>query len=173
MPHLWGRFLVEAKGKEGVNMQRPSTTGILFGMALLIVATSSIGVALVYYFNLASLVALVIISDAAITFSSLLMLCHSERPEAQLSEAAMRTAIAGTIVMVYLVLLSIATVDIVPGQHSPLSDTLITSFTSIVGVVIASYFGASAYVQTRSKVADGEKTAAPSGSAGRGDKPSA
>jgi hypothetical protein len=163
---------VEEQG--GVNMQRPSTSGILVGMALLIVAASSIGFWLMYHFELTSISVLIIISVAAITFSGLLMLCHGESSEAPISEAAMRSALAGTIVIVYVVLVSISTQALLVQQdHSTISDTLITSFTSIVGVVIASYFGASAYIQTRSKVANGEKTAASSGSADRGDKPSA
>lgn len=152
-------------------MRRPSTSGILVGMALLIVAVSSIGYWLMYRFQNTAIVALIVISVAAITFSSLLMLGHGEGPEAPISEASMRSALAGTIVIVYLVLLSIATQALLPEAHSAISDTLITSFTSIVGVVIASYFGASAYIQTRSKVAEGEKTVASSGSAGRGEKP--
>jgi hypothetical protein len=152
-------------------MRRPSTLGILVGMMLLIVAASSIGLWLIYYIRETAIGALIVISDAAITFSGLLMLCHGESSEAPISEAAMRSALAGTIVIAYLVLLSIATQALLPEQaHSTISDTLITSFTSIVGVVIASYFGASAYVQTRSKIADGEKTAASRGSAGRSDK---
>ena len=58
----------------------------------------------------------------------------------------LRIAIFGTIIFVCVVLISYATFNFIPNQQSPLTATLITN-TSIVGVVIASYFGASAYIQ--------------------------
>jgi len=140
-------------------MQRSSR--ILVWMALLIVAASSIGLAVVYLFNIAELVMFVIIADGAITFSSLLLLSHGEGHEASLNEAAMRSAIAGTVVVVYIVLLGIATVELGHEKHTAMSETLINSFTTIVGIVIASYFGASAYVQTRTQAADRDKSATP------------
>jgi hypothetical protein len=36
-------------------------------------------------------------------------------------------------------------------QIAPITQTMVTSFTTIVGVVVAFYFGASAYVQTKER----------------------
>lgn len=66
------------------------------------------------------------------------------------NESALRSAIACAIVVQYLTLVSIvAFFSSAPeNQRLPaITQTLISSFTTIVGVVIAFYFGASAYVQ--------------------------
>lgn len=66
------------------------------------------------------------------------------------AEASLRSAIAAAIVVQYLTLVSI--VAFFGGspdnaQLPAITQTLISSFTTIVGVVIAFYFGSSAYVQ--------------------------
>jgi hypothetical protein len=68
----------------------------------------------------------------------------------QLTETSMRTAIASAIVAEYLALISMVTFSVGgPEQLSPIARTLVSSFTSIVGIVIAFYFGASAFVESR------------------------
>lgn len=66
------------------------------------------------------------------------------------SDHNMRTAATGAIIVVYLTLVSIYAFFRPPGEEMPqITDMLMTSFTTVVGVVIASYFGASAYIEGR------------------------
>jgi cytochrome bd-type quinol oxidase subunit 2 len=69
-------------------------------------------------------------------------------------ERSMRRAIAASVVMVYLVLLAtvIFWVEIPGDPKTKLPDvtqTMLTHFTTIMGVVIAFYFGASAYIDKK------------------------
>jgi hypothetical protein len=85
-----------------------------------------------------------LVSVGVITFFG--FLAYGTEPE------DMRTAIAVALVAVYLILVGESaffgylrksvTLD-------PLTQAMITSFTTIVGIVIPTYFGASAYTQTR------------------------
>jgi hypothetical protein len=87
----------------------------------------------------------------AVVFTSLVFLCEGDSDSWSLTEQTMRTAVSGTIVFVYLVLIIYSTFNYVPEQQSQLAATLIANFSAIVGVVIASYFGASAYIQARTR----------------------
>ncbi len=70
----------------------------------------------------------------------------------RLTEATMRFAIAGAIVIEYLVLVAVvAFFRETPEDLHPLTKTLIGNFTTIVGIVIAFYFGSSAYAQSNRK----------------------
>ena len=73
------------------------------------------------------------------------MLRHNLRTS---SEGVLRGAIATAIVVQYLVLVGIvAFFGRGPEQLPPITQTMISSFTTIVGVVVAFYFGSSAYVE--------------------------
>lgn len=67
----------------------------------------------------------------------------------------MRSAIAGTIVLVYLVLLGIVAFFSPSGTEGlklhELTQTFVTNFTTLIGVVVAFYFGSSAYVEAKAK----------------------
>ena len=70
-------------------------------------------------------------------------------------ERSMRIAIAASVVMVYIVLLAtvIFWVEIPDDPKTKLPDitqTMLTHFTTIMGVVMAFYFGASAYIEKKS-----------------------
>ncbi len=62
----------------------------------------------------------------------------------------LRTAITAASVTAYLVLLALTI--FIAGQQTqfPLQEQLVNSFTTIMGVLIAFYFGASAYTQKKS-----------------------
>jgi arginine exporter protein ArgO len=92
----------------------------------------------------------VAVGTAAISFFGLLMLSQSNEKQWQVSEDSMRTAIAGTIVVVYLVLVGIVAFFIQGPEELPrITETMVTNFTTVVGIVIAFYFGVSAYVQVQ------------------------
>ena len=74
-------------------------------------------------------------------------------------EAALRAAIAGGIVLQYLSI--VATVSFFSrGEPNaaidPVANSFITSFTTVVAVVIAFYFGASAYVEGKREAKGGD-----------------
>jgi hypothetical protein len=69
-----------------------------------------------------------------------------------ISEGAYRIAIASALIIEYVLLVSITafTKPAAPNQQPNLiSQTLISNFTVVIGIVLAFYFGASAYVETR------------------------
>ncbi len=83
-----------------------------------------------------------------ISFFGLLVLCQTNEERWKITADTMRTAIAGTIVIVYLVL--VGTVAFISkGKMAEITRTMITNFTAIVGIVIAFYFGSSAYIQAQ------------------------
>jgi len=84
-----------------------------------------------------------------LAFFSMLVLAQ-EPGTWKITEATMRTAIAAAFVAEYLALLSMVAFAIsVEKNLSGLAQTLVSDFTKIVGVVIAFYFGASAFVDGR------------------------
>jgi hypothetical protein len=86
------------------------------------------------------------VGTGVITFFGLLILGHNGEERWKITGESMRTAIAGAIVVEYLALVG-TVAFFVQGQMPPIAQTMITNFTTIVGVVIAFYFGASAFVQ--------------------------
>jgi uncharacterized membrane protein (DUF485 family) len=93
-----------------------------------------------------------LIAVALITFYGFLL--RGLRRDALLDEKDIRTAITVSVLAVYLVLVGI--VAFYSGSDKareldPLTSTMITSFTAIVGIVVPFYFGTSAYVQVKSE----------------------
>jgi uncharacterized PurR-regulated membrane protein YhhQ (DUF165 family) len=123
---------------------------VLIAMAFLVIFVNCLAVAGAYYTEV-SAIPLGLIATAAVIFTSLVFLCQDDTDSWFLTEQTMRTAVSGTIVFVYLDLIIYSTFNYVPEQQSALAGTLIANFSAIVGVVIASYFGASAYIQARNK----------------------
>src|SRR5688572_17475988 len=87
---------------------------------------------------------------AMFAFVGMLALSQKTDGTWRITEAGMRTAIASTLVAVYISLVSMLTFHVAdPGTINPITQALLSSFTSIVGVAMAFYFGASAYVEGR------------------------
>ena len=85
-------------------------------------------------------------ATSIMTFFGLISLL-SEKEE-NISDSTMRSAITGALVVMYIVVVGygIFTAEGYGGISS-FGQTLLTSFTSIVGISIAFYFGSSAYIQ--------------------------
>jgi peptidoglycan/LPS O-acetylase OafA/YrhL len=67
-------------------------------------------------------------------------------------EKNMRNAIASAIVLPYILLVVTFSFQVsLEGTIPAMADKLLTSFTPLVGIVVAFYFGATAYVETHSK----------------------
>jgi len=92
-----------------------------------------------------------ITSIGMLTFSYLLYQCIRSAPDAPIQERDIRIAITGSITMMYLALVGFAVFMRIPSgqQEAPLAQSLVFSFTTLVGVVIAFYFGTSAYLESK------------------------
>ena len=69
--------------------------------------------------------------------------------EVSLDKAYLQTAIAASTVTVYFVVLAMAIFLSKGEEQTPISEQLVSSFTTVVSVVTAFYFGSSAYERTR------------------------
>ncbi len=109
-----------------------------------------VGAALIvtYYRGTQAPLAFSTVAAAVITFFYLMPRPNNTSGDASSGEGLLRRAIAGSIVVQYLVLVGLAAyLQVGAEKLPPITETLITNFTMIVGVVIAFYFGSSAYVQ--------------------------
>lgn len=137
-------------------MERRTAIGIVVLMACLITLVSIVGLFFAVYWDNDAPLMVVVIATAVISFVSLLVLTQSDKEQWDLTEGSMRTAIAGTVIIVYLVLVGlVAFFKVGPEKLPAISQTLVTSFTTIVGVVVAFYFGASAYIQASTERKEG------------------
>ena len=93
-----------------------------------------------------------VIAAALITFFWFLSRSKNDAAS-QLNDGVLRKAIAASIVVEYIVLVGTFAFwgDSTVAQLPPMTALLVPSFTSIVGIVIAFYFGASAYVEARGR----------------------
>jgi hypothetical protein len=106
-----------------------------------------------------------LVTVAVITFFGILW--NGIGPDG-LNETVMRTAITVAVVTVYLVLISIVAFFSLPSSSSEqgsipsteqtqatddelpaITQTMLTSFTTIVGIIVPFYFGTSAYIQAK------------------------
>lgn len=94
---------------------------------------------------------------AVVTFFGLLAVSESSGRGWGLNKGSMRGAVAATILVVYLFVLSMNAFVPYQGAMSDMMSAMVTSFTTIVGIMIPFYFGASAYVQGRSMEIDKDK----------------
>ena len=126
---------------------------IIIVMSALNIGVAAFSTWLAYYHDSKGPFPVMVISIAFITFVSLLLFTQPERKVSAVDESSLRTALAGTVMIVYLVLVVLFSYFQYGSEEGmPLAtQTLLTSFTSIVGVVVAFYFGASAYVEVNSR----------------------
>lgn len=136
------------------NMIQKDRKHIIKLMALLNIGVAITGTVIAYVLDSKGPFPVMVISIALITFVSLLLFNQPEDENKKVDESSMRIAITGTVIIVYLTLVILFSYfQYSPGQGElPLvTQSLLTSFTSIVGIVIAFYFGASAYIQANEK----------------------
>jgi hypothetical protein len=97
---------------------------------------------------------------AVITLTGLI--AYGTGPEGVPSPEVMRDAIAAAFVLVYLILVAMtvftfrvqvdpSTGALIPLQADPVATALLSNFTTLAGVVVAFYFGTSAYVAVATK----------------------
>lgn len=88
---------------------------------------------------------------AYITFFGSMSVSQAIGGEWALDKGGMRGAITSTIIVVYFFIVSMAIFNIFTGDVPIYMQTITENFTTTMGIVIAFYFGASAYVQTHKK----------------------
>lgn len=113
--------------------------------------------------NVRAPLAFCVIAAALITFFWVLSGSTGSGAGLPSEDGVLRKAIAASLVVEYLVL--VGTFAFWGGATealAPLTQQLVTSFTTIIGVVIAFYFGASAYVEAKGRPKDASAGNAPS-----------
>jgi FlaA1/EpsC-like NDP-sugar epimerase len=136
----------------GYTIERKTAIGVGILLAVLVTLLTGVGAYLSVRWDSNGPFIVVVVATMVISFVSLLALAQVNKERWELTESTMRTAIAGTIVIAYLVLVGIvAFFTHGPEKLPAISEAMVTNFTTIVGVVVAFYFGASAYVQASSQ----------------------
>jgi hypothetical protein len=128
---------------------KPSIKHIVWTMLIATVAINVVAVAAMRMMSSNAPLGLAAGLTAMIAFVGMLMLSREPDGSWRLSESAMRTAIASAFIAEYVALVSMVAFSKESGDLPAVGQTLVTNFTQLVGVVIAFYFGASAYVEGR------------------------
>jgi hypothetical protein len=113
-----------------MNMTRAQRITVL--LALTIILLSALGESLSFYLDNNWPYIVTAVSSGAVSFFGLLVLTQNNEGNWELTEENMRTAIAGTIVLVYLVLVGTVAFFVVGPKEPPaITQTMMTSFTTI------------------------------------------
>lgn len=116
----------------------------LFWIGVIDIVVIAIGATLSAIIHHMAFLAVAVTTVAIVTFFGVLT-----GGNVQSNESVFRRAITVAVVTVYLVLVSLVSF-FGGGWESPeVATTLLVSFTSIVGVIVAFYFGSSAYLELR------------------------
>jgi protein-S-isoprenylcysteine O-methyltransferase Ste14 len=153
-----GESMVRWKNRE-IKMRTKMAVRICILIAALITLLGGVSASLQFYWGNNWPFVAMGVGTGAITFFGLLILCQTSEERWKLPEDSMRTVIAGTIVVEYLALVG-TVAFFVQGEMPPITQTMITNFTTIVGIVIAFYFGASAVLQLQRERQENLKTKA-------------
>jgi len=128
----------------------PSTTLLLVILGVALVGIVWFGVYMAETMGRDSPLSVALAAVAIVSFLSLLRIQKADSQARLISESSMRMAIAGTIVIEYVTLVAlVAFFRESPDEIHPVTQMMINNFTTIVGIVIAFYFGSSAYVQSK------------------------
>jgi hypothetical protein len=124
----------------------------IVAVATLILAIVAAGLIVNHVSDSRAPLAFCAIAAAIITFFSFVSDLRVSSFQTTLDEGALRRAIAASIVVEYLVLLGMfAFWEGGSETLPPVTQALVTSFTTVVGVVIAFYFGSAAYIEAKTR----------------------
>jgi len=125
----------------------------LLSIAAIDIIVTIISVIAVVYLKLsAGLFAIGAISIALCTFFGFLLIEVRSNSEIKFSSESFRIAITSSVIVVYLYVVGLTIFFRSWSENiQPLTQTMITNFTTIVGVVIAFYFTSSAIIEKGSK----------------------
>jgi hypothetical protein len=117
---------------------------LLFILALCLVATEFLGGRKFLIFS--------VIASSLITFFWFLR-CGVQTNSGVLSDYVMRTAITAAVIVSFLMIVGMGVFFVEEaGGMPPIAQTLLTSYTTVVGVVVAFYFGGSVYLEGKKVV---------------------
>jgi hypothetical protein len=120
---------------------------VLACVLLVVIAVSLVGTGA---FETRKFIIFSVIASGLLTFFGFLWIGVQENADGALTEQAMRTAIAASAVASYLVLVGHGVFFVEDiGAMPPIAQALLTSFTTIVGIVLAFYFGSTAYLDAK------------------------
>lgn len=93
------------------------------------------------------------IAIAFITFFGLLHIGMQEKQSSSITDKDMRTAITASIIVTYLTMTGMAAFfgNNAVKELPPLTQLLLTNFTTVVSIVIAFYFGSTAYLDKKNR----------------------
>lgn len=132
-------------------MNSNSNVKTLLWIAFLIIIVLVFGLVGAYHGFKVFLSGMVVIV-AIITFFGFLILGLSKEKNKQLNEKNMRLAITASIIITYLVIVGITIFfGDNAGEMPEIASTTFSSFSSIIGVVVAFYFGGSVYSEIQAK----------------------
>ena len=131
--------------------------GGLLGIGILDVLIVAIGLVLwklegidAIFINDAVVLNAALIGVALVTFFGFLIVGQSMGGDWTIDKGGMRIAITAAVVTMYLVLVGLtAFLSKSPSELPPITQQMSGSFTGIVGVVVAFYFGSSAFVHVQ------------------------
>ena len=115
------------------------------------VLISAIGLALWWITLSRYLIVVTPIVLAYVTYFGFMSICQAMGGEWSLNRGGMRGAITSTVIVVYFFIISMSIFNTFRGEVPLYMQTITENFTTTMGIVIAFYFGASAYVQTHEK----------------------
>ncbi len=96
----------------------------------------------------------VIIITGMLTFFGFVSRNVHGKPDARIEDPDIRIAIAASLTMMYMVIAGYGIWVTRLESPSPIAQTLLTSLSTLVGTVIAFYFGTSAYLEGKGKAAE-------------------
>ncbi|MBU1172060.1 MAG: hypothetical protein KKD44_21090, partial [Proteobacteria bacterium] len=146
---------VAASFNNWVHFINETTRGYMnknYRAAIWIMAVIGAGLWLVYAFGVPAPLSFCTVAAGVITFFHFMADPVDPANGSSGKDARLRAAIAGAVVVQYLVLVGIVAYFTKDSVKLPqITETLIGSFTTVVGVVVAFYFGSSAFIEARKK----------------------
>jgi FlaA1/EpsC-like NDP-sugar epimerase len=122
---------------------------ILAAIVVLTVALCLLGTG---FFSDRKFLSFAAIAVALITFFGFLHIGMKANQSSSLTDQDMRTAITASIIVSYLAIMGMSVFfGEAAGEMPPISQMLLTSFTTIVGIVLAFYFGSTAYLDAKKR----------------------
>ncbi len=131
---------------------------MLITLALILAVTIVGGLLLSWKTNHPAFIAMTVALTSIFTFFGVLSLPISGGSSEGITESGLRAAIATALIVQYILLISISAFANGPANEraNPISQTLIANFTVVIGIVLAFYFGSSAYVEVQKVNIDSE-----------------
>jgi hypothetical protein len=140
---IWMTKGIATAEKEGINAI------IRLGFADILIAVA--GLTLWWVTLSRAMIVITPIILAYVTFFGFMSISQAIGGDWALNRGGMRGAITSCIIVVYFFIVSMAIFNTFRGEIPIYMQTITENFTTTMGIVIAFYFGASAYVQTHEK----------------------